>query len=70
MNGTPLEVLQKLGGWASFELVLKYAHLAPEYLATWANNAADNRDKSRDIATRSDTVLGGFVSASDPVKAA
>jgi integrase len=70
MNGTPLEVLQKLGGWASFDLVLRYAHLAPEYLATWAGNAADNRDKNRDKFTRSDTVSGGFLSDSDPVKVA
>jgi len=45
MNGTPLEVLQKLGGWASFDLVLRYAHLAPEYLATWAGNAAEKKKK-------------------------
>lgn len=37
--GTPLEVLQKLGGWASFAMVLRYAHLAPEHLARYANNA-------------------------------
>jgi integrase len=70
MNGTPLEVLQKLGGWSSFDLVLRYAHLAPEYLATWAGNASDNRDINRDIDTRSDTVLDGFTSDSDPAKAA
>jgi integrase len=45
MHGTPLEVLQKLGGWASFDLVLRYAHLAPEYLATWANNATEKKKK-------------------------
>ncbi len=39
MAGTPLEVLQKLGGWADLKMVLKYAHLAPEYLAGYANNA-------------------------------
>lgn len=37
--GTPLEVLQKLGGWASFSMVLRYAHLAPDHLAGYANNA-------------------------------
>jgi integrase len=45
-SGTPLAVLQKLGGWASYSMVLKYAHFAPEYLAQFANNAkpykADN----------------------------
>lgn len=37
--GTPLEVLQKLGGWASYAMVLRYAHLAPDHLAGYANNA-------------------------------
>lgn len=39
MSGTPLEVLQKLGGWADIAIVQKYAHLAPEHLARYANNA-------------------------------
>ncbi len=39
MAGTPLEVLQKLGGWADLKMVMRYAHLAPEYLAGYANNA-------------------------------
>lgn len=38
-SGTPLEVLQKLGGWASYTMVLRYAHLAPDHLAGYANNA-------------------------------
>ena len=36
--GTPLEVLQKLGGWADYSMVLRYAHLAPNYLASYAGN--------------------------------
>jgi integrase len=39
MNGTPLHVLQKLGGWESEKMVQVYAHLAPEYLAGYADNA-------------------------------
>ncbi|MFY9329530.1 MAG: site-specific integrase [Georgfuchsia sp.] len=39
MSGTPLNVLQKLGGWADVKMVQQYAHLAPEYLAGYANNA-------------------------------
>ena len=27
-NGTPLEVLMQLGGWNSYEMVLRYAHLS------------------------------------------
>lgn len=39
MNGTPLEVLQKLGGWSSLQIVMRYAHLAPEHIASWAENS-------------------------------
>lgn len=39
MAGTPLEVLQKLGGWSSLVMVMRYAHLAPDHLAGFANNA-------------------------------
>lgn len=39
MAGTPLEVLQKLGGWADIRMVLRYAHLDPGYLAQFAGNA-------------------------------
>lgn len=37
-NGTPLEVLQKLGGWKSLAMVLRYAHLGKSYLADHASN--------------------------------
>lgn len=36
MAGTPLSVLQELGGWHSHEMVRRYAHLAPEHLAAAA----------------------------------
>jgi len=36
MAGTPLSVLQELGGWHSAEMVRKYAHLSPEHLAAAA----------------------------------
>lgn len=39
MGGTPLLELQKLGGWADYKMVLVYAHLAPEHLKAYANNA-------------------------------
>lgn len=35
--GTPIAILQKLGGWASHEMVLRYAHLAPNHTAAYAN---------------------------------
>jgi len=40
MAGTPLEVLRQLGGWADMTMVLRYAHLAPGYIAGYADNAA------------------------------
>jgi integrase len=36
-DGTPLHVLQELGGWASPEMVQRYAHLSTEHLAHWVN---------------------------------
>jgi len=36
--GTPLNVLQELGGWSDYKMVLRYAHLAPEHLAQYAAN--------------------------------
>lgn len=38
-NGTPLDVLQKLGGWSDLRMVLNYAQHSPGYLAQFANNA-------------------------------
>jgi integrase len=38
-NGTPLNVLKELGGWADLTMVLRYAHLSSEHLAQYANNA-------------------------------
>jgi integrase len=35
--GTPLNVLQELGGWSDYTMVLRYAHLAPEHLAEYAS---------------------------------
>lgn len=34
--GTPLNRLMELGGWAKYEHVLRYAHLAPDHLAQHA----------------------------------
>ena len=31
-NGTPLQELMELGSWASYEMVLRYAHLAADHL--------------------------------------
>lgn len=37
-NGTPVEVLQKLGGWSDLRMVMNYAHHAPSFVAGFANN--------------------------------
>lgn len=37
-NGTPLHALQEMGGWASYEMVRRYAHLSAEHLADYAEN--------------------------------
>ncbi len=37
-QGTPLHVLQELGGWSDHEMVRRYAHLSVEHLAKYAEN--------------------------------
>lgn len=39
MNGTPADVLQKLGGWATRDMLDVYARLAPSYVSQFAGNA-------------------------------
>jgi integrase len=39
MGGTPLEVLQRLGGWKDHRMVLRYAHLAQSHIDQYAENA-------------------------------
>ena len=56
MGGTPLEVLRQLGGWADMTMVLRYAHLAPGYVAGYAENSALP-------ATKPTTASCGLVSA-------
>lgn len=36
-NGTPLNVLQELGGWESAQMVRRYAHFSANHLAQYAN---------------------------------
>lgn len=37
-NGTPLHVLQELGGWRTYDMVLRYAHFSADHLAIYAHN--------------------------------
>jgi len=39
LNGTPVEVLQKLGGWSDLSMVMRYAHLSPDHIRQYAENA-------------------------------
>ena len=40
-GGTPLNILQELGGWASYSMVQRYANLAAEHLAPWAERLSN-----------------------------
>lgn len=37
LDGTPLDVLQKLGGWTDPRMVQTYAHFSPDYLKQFVN---------------------------------
>lgn len=45
-RGVPLQVVQELGGWATYAMVLKYAHLSPAHLRKWVNHATKARHKT------------------------
>jgi hypothetical protein len=46
-SGTSLPELMELGGWKSYEMVLRYAHLAPEKLSFVAGRI--ERQPSRSV---------------------
>lgn len=46
MNGTPLEVLQRLGGWKDLRMVLRYGHLAESFVDGYAEGATPYRHNS------------------------
>jgi integrase len=53
-SGTPLNVLQELGGWASYSMVQRYAHLAADHLAPWADRLAESKTRrGTNLAQRS-----------------
>ena len=49
-SGTPLQVLQELGGWSSYEMVLRYAHLSSGHLASYAENLCRLRAVNRTLS--------------------
>lgn len=48
-NGTPLFALQEMGGWESPEMVRRYAHLAADHLAPYAERLVTVTDSSAEI---------------------
>ena len=51
-GGTPLFALQELGGWESALMVRKYAHLAADHLAPWADRLAQHDVIGTNLAQR------------------
>lgn len=45
-NGTPLNVLQEMGGWASYEMVLRYAHLSAAHLLPHAERIVQSSEST------------------------
>lgn len=60
--GTPLHVLQELGGWESVEMVRRYAHLSSEHLADYVDRLSGLRlvegGRGYDLATLPETKRG------------
>lgn len=50
-SGTPLAVVKELGGWSTMDMVMRYAHLAPDHLAEWANNVTKMAQPKRKAAS-------------------
>ena len=48
-NGTPIHVLKDLGGWSDLTMVMRYAHLSSEHLASYANNSSHGTNLSQAI---------------------
>ena len=57
-RGTPLNVLQELGGWESVEMVRRYAHLSGEHLSAYAQSLTGKVRPVATIGLRSDTKKG------------
>lgn len=50
-SGTPLHVLQELGGWETAETVRRYAHLSSEHLAQYVEQFSPLRVVEREVST-------------------
>ena len=38
-RGTPIEILQELGGWSDYKMFKRYAHFSHEHLKCYVNRA-------------------------------
>lgn len=52
-SGTPIHVLQELGGWSEVKMVQRYAHLAPEHLSPYAEKLGALEDATPFFTTHS-----------------
>lgn len=59
MAGTPLEVLQRLGGWKDFKMVLRYAHLSTSYVHQFAANSQIGKISVPNQSQQADSPQGG-----------
>lgn len=50
--GTPIGVLKELGGWASLQMVMRYAHLSTEHLREYVDNPGRSKDGIRKRSAR------------------
>ncbi|QXP86193.1 site-specific integrase [Methylococcus sp. Mc7] len=57
-GGTPLHVLQELGGWESVEMVKRYAHLSGEHLAQYVTSMTGSTRRVVTNRLRSETKKG------------
>jgi len=71
-SGTSLPELMELGGWKSYEMVLRYAHLAPEKLSFVAGpierRLVDEMPRSANVAKKR-YVFATFGELSEGVRA-
>ncbi len=49
LNDDALQVLQELGGWSDYSMVLRYAHLSVEHLAEYADNLSRSHLNSTNL---------------------
>ena len=53
-NGTPIHILQELGGWSDIKMVQRYAHLSSEHLTVYADSLCQLRTVDDTFSTTQD----------------